>query len=84
MIETIRHLYWSCIHIQSFWHDNDDIQSIILNKAPSFTETDIILGFIDGDNTIYNFLILHAKYFIHTCRFKKIRLHISHFIISFK
>ena len=79
--ETMRHLFWECQFCQIFWVD---VQTIILQKQPFFREIEILLGFLEKDNSIYNFLIFHAKYFIFRCKLQEVKPCISHFLNIFQ
>ena len=66
-IETIDHLFWQCIHVQTFWTEfshfltdlNIDIDFNLLNIAFGFT---ITIG--KPEIMLKNFLIILGKYFI--------------------
>jgi hypothetical protein len=65
-IESLKHLFWECNHIQVFWNSLDQFLkscNIFINlnfKTVSFGVSDYSFN----DNNIYNFILFHAKYFI--------------------
>ena len=64
-IENIPHLFWQCDISFKFWKD---VLDHVLKKKITLSMKDVILGIMDIDNSIYNFVILHAKYYIYSTR----------------
>ena len=63
--ETLVHLFWSCSRIQSFW---SELFHKCLKKTLDFSMLTICFGFLDIPTHPINFLILHAKNFIFSCK----------------
>jgi hypothetical protein len=61
-VESFQHLFWDCGINNSFWLN---VQNIILKSNPNFCKKDILLGIMDSPSYIYNFVILHAKYYLY-------------------
>ena len=51
----------------------------VLKKNVTLTMKDVILGILDTDNSIYNFVILHAKQYIYNARCNDQRLNVTAF-----
>ena len=75
-IESIPHLFWQCDISTRFWKD---VQDHVLKKNVTLTMKDVILGILDTDNSIYNFVILHAKQYIYNARCNDHRLNVTAF-----
>ena len=75
-IESIPHLFWQCDISTRFWKD---VQDHVLKKNVTLTMKDVILGILDTDNSIYNFVILHAKQYIYNARCNDHRLSVTAF-----
>lgn len=80
-VESFQHLFWDCGISSSFWRN---VQNIILKSNPNFDKKDILLGIIDSPYYTYNFVILHAKYYLYCCRCKKVMPNIYHFANQLK
>ena len=90
-IEDLRHLFWGCCHVQTFWN-NMKILLSNLNIHFEISYNSISFG-VTGygrENKMYNFILFHAKYFIflnkckhtipnigHLKRYLKIKLNIE-------
>ena len=75
-IESIPHLFWQCDISTQFWKD---FQDHVLKKNVILTMKDVMLGILDTDNSIYNFVILHAKQYIYNARCNDHRLNVTAF-----
>ena len=62
---NIQHLFADCVNVKSFWLDFADFISNIEEKDIVLTSIDIIFGVTDVKEYILNYLILHAKWYIH-------------------
>lgn len=73
-IETVNHLFWECIHVQSFWMQLSSLLqeknvNIELNfKKIAFGECQLIAKY---DTQVKNFIIFVAKYFIFANKYSK-------------
>ena len=75
-IESIPHLFWQCDISTRFWKD---VQDHVLKKYVTLTMKDVILGILDIDSSIYNFVNLHAKQYIYNARCNDHRLNVTAF-----
>ena len=75
-IESIPHLFWQCDISTRFWKD---VQDHVLKKNVTLTMKYVILGILDTDNSIHNFVILHAKQYIYNARCNDHRLNVTAF-----
>ena len=75
-IESIPHLFWQCDISTRFWKD---VQDHVLKKNVILTMKDDILVILDTDNSIYNFVILHAKQYMYNARWNDHRLNVTAF-----
>ena len=69
--ETISHLFWECPYTQRFL---GEFQREVLKDEVALTFNNFIFGFLDGPFTILNFVVLYAKYYIFTTRYKNGKL----------
>ena len=67
-VESIQHLFWDCSEVNPLWNQ---IRRYLLNESGNFNVRDIILGILDIERRKYNFVILHAKYYIYICKWKE-------------
>ena len=74
--EDIPHLFWSCRGTLNFW---SDVQSTVFKKQVNLTLKDIILGILELENHVFNFVILHGKQYIFNARTSKQPLDITAF-----
>ncbi len=63
--EDIQHCFWNCTEITPFWNQ---FQTHLLGSSLELTLKDVILGLLDFETSKFNFLILHAKYYIYICK----------------
>ena len=75
--EDIQHFLWDCTELTSFWHQ---IQSHMLRNSFELNERDVILGLLDFQNSKYNFVILHAKYYIYKCKWDQSKSNYKTFV----
>ena len=77
-IECIKHLFWGCCHVQTFWNNFNifisDLQFEISYKSISLG----ITGSRNNKNK-FNFLLFHAKYFIFLNKCKHTIPNMDHF-----
>ena len=72
-IETVSHVFWECMYVQTFWMQLKDclnangIEINITFKTTTFG----ILERYANENRLNNFMILQAKYFIFINKCKK-------------
>ena len=86
--DSIYHYLWQCTHAQSFW---DDFVNFLKEKCPNCTRlcvTDMLVLF-GVDSTIttdigFDFILLHAKFFIYKCRFNKTKPRLQTFLQQLK
>lgn len=81
--ENIIHLFYECEHVKDFWQS---VISLIKNKCPhvedlSFSKEDIIFGVknCQKTDTILNLILLVAKRYIYTCRYRNSELNLLAF-----
>jgi hypothetical protein len=67
-VESIQHLFWDCPEITPLW---DQIQTSLLKDPTCFNAMDVILGILNIDWSHLNFVIIHVKYFIYSCKCKQ-------------
>ena len=80
-IETIQHSLVECPEIEAFWRDLMTVMKQRLSSLASkhsFTHIDILFGIVDG-RSIVNFLILIAKQFIVSQRYRDGRITVGVF-----
>ena len=70
------HLFWQCDISTQFWKDVEDH---VLKKSVALTMKDVILGILDADKKIFNFIILHAEQYIYNARCNDYRLSVAAF-----
>ena len=75
-VETISHLFWECNVTHQFIQD---MQTTILNNEVLFNRNTFLFGFPEGRQSSLNFVILYAKYFIFTAKYKQERLSLNSF-----
>ena len=75
--DSIFHYLWSCPHSQDFWHEFGRYLKEKCNHShcTRLTITKSLVLFGCGSNIKtdegFDFILLHAKYFIYKCRFTK-------------
>ena len=82
-LDDLSHFFFYCNYVSNFWNSIISWINSVLNSSISLNEFDILFGLTGSDDasTVMNFLILHAKFFIHRQRIQDI--HELH-IIAFK
>ena len=80
-IETISHIFFDCSFSTSFWNEVCDK---ILNKLNScvglsLKYCEIILGFLEEEMDLQNFILILGKMYLWTCRCKETKPSFSHF-----
>ena len=80
-IETLSHLFWECIYVQSFWTSLEQFLSQTLNI--DITLKTITFGVCHQTNNknldAKNFIIFQAKYFIFLNKHHKTKPTVTHF-----
>ena len=75
-VESLEHLLYYCDVTKSFWEAFCSwLGELKINPHPfTFTITEILFGVFDVENDwiMLNHLILIAKYYIYTCKLKKV------------
>ena len=85
--DSIQHCMWRCQHVKLFWNKLEgficdhcnNVQNLKFNekKERKKKKKKKKLFGTDGNlksDTVLDFIILYAKYFIYSCRYKKIEL----------
>ena len=63
--ETIVHLFWKCPLVKTFW---DDCNTVILLQPFNINDSIVVFGYFDNVMHPINLFLLHAKYYIFSCR----------------
>ena len=79
--ETISHIFFDCSFSTSFW---SEVCDKILNKLNScvglsLKYCEIILGFLEEEMDLQNFILILGKMYLWTCRCKETKPSFSHF-----
>ena len=78
--ETIIHLFWECQISRFFWNRIEDfLETKGLNVAVNYEIISLGMPLLKHDNIIINFILILAKYFIFTSKYKKVIPNINHF-----
>ena len=78
--ETIIHLFWECQISRNFWNRIEDfLETKGLNVAVNYEIISLGMPLLKHDNIIINFILILAKYFIFTSKYKKVIPNINHF-----
>ena len=77
-IETQMHLFIQCDIIQDFWNQ---LQNYLTQKNLTTVISNVEKCFGRGgkENELIDFIIICAKYYIHSCKYKVILPHLDHF-----
>ena len=71
-------IFWGgCSEVKTFWNK---IQLHLLKNSLQLNMRDVILGILDFENSKYNFVILHAKYYIYVCKWENTRPNYNVFV----
>ena len=86
--DTIYHYLWQCTHVQSFWNDFVNLFKEKCLNCTRLCVTDMLVLF-GVDNTIktdvgFDFILLHAKFFIYKCRLNKTKPRLQTFLQQLK
>ena len=73
--DSINHIFWRCVYIKSFWEQFQTTLNTRSSNARTVTlnENVVLCGHnsqIKSDST-FDFIILHAKFYIYTCKVNK-------------
>ena len=75
--DIIQHCMWRCQHVKLFWNKLEGFLCDHCNNVQNleFTEKIILFGTDDHfkSDSVLDFIILYAKYFIYCCRYEKIK-----------
>lgn len=87
--ETINHMFWDCTHSQGFWQDLNLLLNRKLNTQIKFKTEYILFGCLDDivsikKTYIINFIILLAKFHIHTSKYSKQKPNLTVFLAYLK
>ena len=75
--EDIQHFFWDCTELVSFWQN---IQTHMLKNSVHLDMRNVVLGLFDIENSKFNFVILHAKYYIYKCKWDESKPNYNVFI----
>ena len=82
--ESIKHLFWDCFHVKTFWNE---LEKKITERNPlakNFkVKENLILFGIDNDfvtDTVCDLVLLLGKFFIYRCKVQKINLSFNYFL----
>lgn len=70
--DTLEHMLFSCLSINTLWHDLTEWLSPRLNLTPFLNTENICLGKIDGNHNTENYIILLIKRFIFISKCKEL------------
>ena len=80
-VESIGHLFWDCVYTSTFILD---VEQRFLHKQFVFSKQDIFFGYQYRLCHPYNFLILHLKYYLFSCKLQCIKPNVNNFYYKFK
>ncbi len=70
-VETIKHLFWECVHVQHMW---SQLRTYLIEKDFTYAVNfqSISLGINESTQKAqqFNFIIILAKYFIFKCKYE--------------
>ena len=79
--ETIVHLFWDCQISRIFWNRIENfLETKDLNVTVSYEIISLGMPILKQDNIIINFILILAKYFIFSSKYKKVIPNINQFI----
>ena len=81
--DTLLHYLWNCVHVKHFWTDFENMLKNYCTHCDRLTLSPS-LALLGKDNNLrtdkpFDFILLHAKYFIYKCRLNKTRPRIEMF-----
>ena len=80
-VESIGHLFWDCTFSSTFILD---VEGRFLGNQFVFSKQDIFFGYQYSLCHPYNFLILHLKYYLFSCKLQSIKPNVNSFYYKFK
>ena len=80
-VESIGHLFWDCTFSSTFILD---VEGRFLGNQFVFSKQDIFFGYQYSLCHPYNFLILHFKYYLFSCKLQSIKPNVNSFYYKFK
>ena len=77
--ETILHLFWECHCVQHFW---GNLATYLCENGinVTFTKKTICFGKLEQKSELFNFIVLCAKQYIYSCKFKLVNPTLNCFI----
>lgn len=75
-IETTEHLFYHCIYTRTFWDDLWDWLSTRIQLQNTLDWDTVVFGLLQKDSEtkiVMNNILLLAKYFIHACKWRKVK-----------
>ena len=66
--ETLNHVFFNCRHARHFWKEFERYYYLLTRKLVHLTLKDVIIGIINVQCPLLNYLILIAKFYIWGCR----------------
>ena len=82
-VDDLPHFLIHCNYVKTFWNSLFSWLESNLNHTVDVTESEILFGILgtNQETTVLNYIILHAKHFIHKLRIQEIH---TLYIVSFK
>ena len=81
--DTVLHYLYKCVHVQSFWNEFIDMLKNFCPHCERLAVSPSLILFGGEENTrtdeCFDFILLHAKFFIYKCRLNNIRPRIEQF-----
>ena len=66
--ETIKQLFFQCVHSKKFWNDFENYWLSITKKQRKLDYKSIIIGVLDEKSDLLNYLIILCKLYLWNCR----------------
>ena len=67
-VESLSHLFWDCHIVRAFWAE---LENFLHEKGFRVAFDFKVVSFGSENNTLLNFIIILAKYFIVKCKYKQ-------------
>jgi len=88
LYKTVLHYLYKCVHVQYFWNQFIDMLKDLCTHCERLTLSPSLIIFGIEENTrtdeCFDFILLHAKFFIYKCRLNNNRPRIEQFKIELK
>ena len=83
--ENIRHLFWECQHVQTFWVNLSNAFNVCnINVDINFLNISLGMPALKQHKTPINYILMLAKYFIFRCKCQQEKPNLNHFKNYFK